>query len=466
MLEISMERESEVCSKSEQERVLSSVATYLSVKSLIVKKCFLLVVAFCLLVQISDTQAQVDIRVSGPQSGIPIAIPQLCNIRGAEPYDAQISDLIARDLDLSGFFKVLPKESYIESPGKCVDPNNVPFSDWSPIGAEGLVRGSIQSTGPESFSAELYLFDVLRQKMVVGKRYTASGGDVRRIAHKFANEIMLFFTGELGVFGTKIAYTSRVGRFKELFIMNLDGTEVKKLTDDKGLVVSPRWSPRGDRIAYTSYRTKAPDVYTILPEGGTPQQVTSSQALELGAVFSPDGSGFLASSSASGVSNLVLFDLRGRMTRQVTSGASIDVSPSYSPDGSQVAFCSNRSGGPQIYVMYMGAGSARRISFTDSTYCTSPVWSPKGDKIAFVCRKGGNQLFVADVDGSNTVQLTFDGNNEDPSFAPDGRYLVFDTTTLGGGRNLAIVSLSTGRMKGLTSGRIENGQPVWSPRID
>lgn len=419
-----------------------------------------------LFVKLSDAESQVDIRISGPQAGIPIAIPQLCNEHGAEPYDVQIGDLIARDLDLSGIFKVLPKESYIETPGKCVDPNNVSFTDWSPIGADGLVRGSIRALGPESYGAELYLFDVSRQKMVMGKRYTASGGDVRRIAHKFANEIMLFFTGELGVFGTKIAYTSRVGRFKELFVMNLDGSEVKKLTEDKGLVVSPRWSPRGDRIAYTSYRTKAPDIYTILPEGGTPQQVTSSQSLELGAVFLPDGSGMLASSSASGISNLVLFDMKGRLLRQVTSGASIDVSPSFSPDGSQFTFCSNRSGGPQIYVMSLNGGTARRISFTDSTYCTSPSWSPKGDQIAFVCRKGGNQLFVTSPDGTNPIQLTFDGNNEDPSFAPDGRYLVFSTTALGGGRNIAIVSLSTGRLKGLTTGRSEYAQPVWSPRID
>lgn len=424
------------------------------------------VIVFGFFFNLCMSAAQVDIHISGPQAGIPIAIPKFCNVQGGSPYDLQIADLIAKDLDLSGMFKVIPRDAYIESSGKCVEPDNVSFSDWTPLGTEGLVRGSIKSTSSDSYSVELYLFDVLRQKMIVGKRYTASSGDVRRVAHKFANEIMLFFTGESGVFGTKIAYTSKVGRFRELFVMNLDGSEAKKLTDDKGLVVSPRWSPRGDKIAYTSYRTRSPDIYTMMADGGNPQQITNSQSLELGAIFSPDNSYFLASSSVSGISNLVAFDLRGRLMRQVTYGASIDVTPSFSPNGDRIVFCSNRGGGPQIYVMTTeNKDSARRISFADSTYCTSPSWSPKGDKIAFVCRKGGNQLFLSDPDASNPTQLTYNGNNEDPSFSPDGRYLAFSTTTFGG-INLAIVSLANGKIKAITNGRAELGQPAWSPRLD
>ncbi|MCB0358405.1 MAG: PD40 domain-containing protein, partial [Bdellovibrionales bacterium] len=139
-----------------------------------------------------------------------------------------------------------------------------------------------------------------------------------------------------------------------------------------------------------------------------------------------------------------------------------------SPDGNEVAFCSNRGGGPQIYVMGASGGRARRLSFTNSSYCTSPAWSPKGDKIAFVCRKSnGNQLFLSNVDGTQVSQLTFAGNNEDPVWSPDSSFLSYSTDAgTGGGRNIVISSLLGGSPVQITFSKSEDSQPAWSPRLE
>lgn len=441
-----------------------------SIDNLLAFGAFILSMGLCSFgeVGLGTARAQTNIvidQASGRQ--YPVAIPQLCDAGAGSEAARKIAEVITKDLQITGLFKIINPNSFVESPGKCSEPDRVAYSDWSVIGAEGLVRGDIRG-GADGVDVRMFLHDVQQQKAVIGKRYSASGGDLNGIAHKFANEIVKFFTGEPGIFGTRIAYVSKVGRFKEIFVMDLDGSNVRQLTRDKGLAMSPSWSPNGDKIVYTSYRSRKPELYTISPDGGEPRQITERQGLEIGAKFSKDGRTLVTSAAIAGVSKIAILDLEGRLVKRLTGGDSLDVSPSLSPDGRRVVFCSNRAGGPQIYVMSIDGEPATRVSFANSNYCTSPSWSPKGDKIAFVCRAGGNQLFVANPDGSQTTQLTFAGDNEDPNWSPDGRFIAISSNGGGGPRNIAIYSLLA---KGapatkITFSRSEDGQPSWSPKSE
>lgn len=406
--------------------------------------------------------AQTDIRISGAQSSFPIAVSQLCDAGGAGDVSSKIAAIISKDLQISGLFKVLDPASFVEQAGKCSAPDKVAYPDWSVIGAEGLVKGEIKQVGA-ALEVRMYLHDVLQQKAVVGKRYEAEAGEFSKIAHKFSNEIVRYFTGEAGIFGTRLAYVARMGRFKELFIMDLDGSNIKQLTQDHGLAMSPSWSHSGDKIIYTSYKTRKPELYTISPEGGVGKQLTERQGLEIGAKFSPNDSSIITSAAISGISKIAILDLSGRLLKKLTSSDSIDVSPTYSPDGSRIAFCSNRGGGPQIYIMSASGEPATRISYTNSSYCTSPAWSPKGDKIVFVCRSGGNQLFISSPDGGKPTQLTYAGDNEDPNWSPDGRFIAFSSNSSGGARSIAVLSLLGGSPTKIGSPHSEESQPAWSP---
>lgn len=423
---------------------------------------------FGMLLCTAPALAQTDIYVRGSGKLFPIALPQLCIQSGESSANKEIPRIMARDLDLSGYFEVLNPNAYIETPGKCVGPDQGAYSDWSVIGAEGLVRGVIEGLPNGRLKIQLFLHDVQRQSAVLGKEYEGDETQISRIAHRFANEIMKFFTGEFGVFGTQIAFSSRVGRFKELFVMDMDGSNVRQLTNERGLAVSPSWDPFGKSLVYTSYRSRIPDLFLIDVASRGVQQLTRNDALEIGAHFSRQGGKILTSRMEGKEASIVLLNPNGSLFRKISgSSISIDTSPYWSPDNSKIAFVSNRAGGPQIYVMNADGSDSRRISFVNSNYCTSPSWSPRGDRIAFVCRAdAGFQIFIANPDGSDPLQMTSVGSNEDPDWSPDGRYLVFATTFgKGAGYNLALMRSDGTNLRQLTQSRGGDFDPTWGPSL-
>jgi TolB protein len=394
---------------------------------------------------------------------IPLGVPQLCVRTEENGPEVTIPTTVRRDLDLSGFFEILDPKGYIESPGKCGGPEATTFSDWTVIGAEGLIKGQV-SIDRGRIQAQLYLIDVQKQSVVLAKQYDGEFNQAKMIAHRFANEVMKYYTGIAGVFGTQISFSSRVGRFKELFVMDMDGSDIRQLTSERGLALSSAWSPSGNQLVYTSYRNRTPDLFLIDVDSGHARQITRSTELEIGAHFLNENQ-IVFSRTEGNESDIVVMNTDGSGMRKLTPpNRAIDVSPVPSPDGSRIVFCSNRGGGPQIYVMGVDGSSPQRVSFGASNYCTSPAWSPMGDKIAYVCRADGSfNLFVANPDGSNTVQLTSSGSNEDPEFSPDGRYLTFATTAFGGGFSVAIMKTDGTSMKQVTKSRGGDFEPAWGP---
>lgn len=427
------------------------------------KKCIALVASFVALT--GTATAQTDLYVRGAGRLIPLALPQLCAEDGEPGPASEIPAIMRRDLDLSGFFEILDPKGYIESPGKCGSPESTTFSDWSVIGTEGLVKGKVSTSGSR-ITAQLYLVDVQKQTVVLAKEYQGDSEQARMVAHRFANDIMKYYTGFPGVFGTEIAFSSRVGRFKELFVMEMDGSHVRQLTNERGLAMSASWDPAGGRLVYTSFRNRIPDLFIMNVASKSSRQVTRTTELEIGGHFVGSDQ-LLASRTEGGESDIVLLSTDGKVQRRLTPpNRAIDVSPVPSPNGSEVIFCSNRGGGPQIYRMGIDGSNPRRISFVNSTYCTSPAWSPTGDKISFVCRADGNfQLFVADPDGGNVLQLTSSGSNEDPDFSPDGRYVTFSSTYFGGGYNIAIMRTDGTSIKQVSTSRGGDFEPTWGPLL-
>lgn len=414
---------------------------------------------------VNQVQAQTDLSIRGSNKLYPIALPRLCLQGGSDDIAREIVETITKSLDVSGYFEVLNSNSFIESSGNCAVKEGFAYSDWSVIGAEGLVKGVITSEG-RGFRAQLYLHDVPKQRAVLGKEYAGDATFARKIGQKFANEIMRFFTGIPGVFGSQIVFSSKIGRFKELFIMDMDGSNVRQLTQDRGLALSASWHPDGKKILYTSYRNRVPDLFRFDLSRGSFAQLSRGIALELGAEYSNDGGEILMSRTLDGESDIVMASSEGTIIKTLTSrNGAIDVSPSWSPDNRRVAFCSNRGGGPQIYSMNSDGSGIKRISYVTSDYCTSPAWSPLGDKIAFVCRADrGFQLFVANSDGSQPMQLSSSGSSEDPSWAPNGQYLAYASNFGWGGRyQIAIMRPDGSGVRQLTFRQFDDTQPAWGP---
>jgi TolB protein len=408
------------------------------------------------------------IELSGTQR-VSVAVSLLKNL--GLPDDKRrisesIADTLVYDLNLSGWFRVLDRTAYIENPQTSgITAGSFDFKDWSTIGAEGLVKGGFALQG-DDLSVEMRLFDVFQAKQIVGKRYGGRGGDSRRIAHKFADEIIAQFTGIPGVFNTRIAYISSTSGFKELFVSHLDGTGKQQLTSNRTINLRPSWSPEGRFILYTSYKEGLPALYLYDLATGRDTRLGTQRNSTMGGRWSPDGKQIVATFEENGNSDLYLLDRSGKTVRRLTEDPGIDVSPTWAPEGNRIAFVSDRSGSPQIYAMDVATGKTQRLSYSGS-YNTSPDWAPKGDKITYTGRVAGRfHIFTMNAQGGDAQQLTSSaGDNEDPSFAPDGRMIVFSSSRTG--RYQLHIMRDTGEnQQRLTASGGGDTNPSWSPRLE
>lgn len=400
----------------------------------------------------------------------PIAVSPLKNL-GTTPDVGKLSegiaDAIVYDLDLSGWFKVLDRAAYIENPQKSgVVLGSFDFKDWSTIGAEGLVKGGFTIQG-EEVTVELRLFDVFQNKERVGKRYVGRTKDYRRIAHKFADEIINQFTGVPGIFNTRIAYVSTSGgRFKEIHVAHLDGSEKFQVTNNHTINLSPSWTPDGKSVLYTSYKDRNSSLYLFELYSGKEVKIAPRNGRYLGGKTSPNGQYIAATVETGGNSNIVLLDRKGNLIRSLTENSGIQVSPAWSPDSRQLVFVSDRSGSPQLYVLDVTGSQSRRLTYS-GTYNTSPEWSPRGDRIAYTGRVGNRfAIFTVSVDGGEPRKLTAESaDSEDPSWSPDGRFIVFSSNRAGK-YHLYVMQANGESQRRLTGSGGDDTKPSWSPRLD
>lgn len=300
---------------------------------------------------------------------------------------------------------------------------------WGDSGANVLVSGKLRlHNGGLSLTGQLV--DVGSGKPVWEKRYTGQAKDLRSLVHAFNDDIVLRLTGERGIAHSRIVFVNNRTRFKELYLVDYDGANLRQLTMDNSINLLPRWSPEGDEIAYTTYRFANPDIYAISMSGGFRRPISRFQGLNSSPAFSPDGTKIVVTVSKGRIPNLYLLSRSGRLMRRLTTGRSIDTSPSFAPNGREIVFISDRAGYPQPYIMNLDTGNLRRL-FTDG-YCDSPAWSPRGDKIVFTMRQGREtyDLYVYDLAADKITRLTEDGRtNENPSWSPDGRFIVYSSAS-------------------------------------
>ncbi len=413
--------------------------------------------------------AVVSIDVTqGNVQPLPIALPDFVAGSPADFEAARaITQIMTGNLKRSGLFAPIDPGAYIQ---QITTIDSVPrFADWRAINAQGLVTGRITRQPDGRLKAEFRLWDVVSGTQLAGQQYFTSPDNFRRIAHIIADAVYERLTGEKGYFDTRIVFVDETGpknrRIKRLALMDQDGAGVRYLTRGDDLVLTPRFSPTTQEVTYMSFGQSEPRVYLLNVETGQREIVGNFPGMTFSPRFSPDGQRVIMSLQQGGNSNLFVMDLRSKATMRLTETAAIDTAPCYSPDGARVCFESDRGGRQQIYVMPANGGAAQRISFGEGSYST-PVWSPRGDFIAFTKHgTGGFAIGVMKPDGSGERILTEGFHNEGPTFAPNGRVLMFFRDPGGNaGPSLFTVDI-TGRHELRVPTPSFASDPAWSPLL-
>ncbi len=398
---------------------------------------------------------------------LPIAIPDFA---GAQPWGAQIAQVITANLARSGLFRPIDRRAFLQD-----TPDGTPrFAEWRVIGAQALVTGRVDQQG-ERLRVEFRLWDVLPGTQIQGTAYTTQMANWRRIAHICSDAIYERLLGEKGYFDTRIVYVSESGprdrRIRRLAIMDQDGENHRFLTDGTWAALTPRFHPNTREIAYMSYARNEPRVFLMDVDTRRETLLGNFPGMTLSPRFSPDGNSVILSAIRGGDANIYVVDLRTRRERQLTFGPSLDVSPSFSPDGQKIVFNSDRGGDQQLYVMDADGGNLRRISFGQGRYAT-PVWSPRGDLIAFTrLTRGTFAIGVMRPDGSGERILSEGWQMEGPTFAPNGRVLAFWRETRaqdarGAGYSCRLASIDiTGFNERALPTPTDASDPAWSPLI-
>ncbi|MBQ3943295.1 MAG: PD40 domain-containing protein [Elusimicrobia bacterium] len=425
-----------------------------------INKLFILAV---LLLSVSFVYAADDVylSLSGTANRASIGLAEFVPVNGFYEemnLSRDFKDTLEADLILSRHFNVaVAKSSYkfdLESQ----------FAYWLDKRVSVLVTGTLSIVEQTKLIVGVKLYDIESQQLIWEGRYSGSVKNYRYLAHKINDEIVKRFTGEEGIACSKIAFINNSTKFKEIYIVDYDGYNLRRLTKDSRLNVLPRWVPNSPQIIYTSYLYNNPDLFILDIARNKRRALSTIQGLNSPTACSPDKKSLVATLSRGVYPNLFLLDRTGVIVRRLTEGKFIDTSPSFSPSGKEIVFISDRAGYPQIYIMDMDGANLRRLSTKGN--CDSPTWSPKGDKIAFTMKHEKYfDIFLYDLPKQKIIRLTEgQGNNENPTWSQDGRFLAF-ASTRSGKSEIYIMGMDGTGVRKLVEMRGESFTPSWSQGV-
>jgi TolB protein len=390
----------------------------------------------------SQQPSEVTLVISSDGTVPNYAVPDFV---GASADAAEVGKMIAQvlydDLDFEREFRLIPRDTYASIP--VAQPGGqIPFASWRELGADGVVSGTVQRNG-DNLRVDVRLFSVRTQQAVFTQGYDGPARSARQLAHTISDAIHQQQRRLRGVARTKLAFISDRDRerlvgtvekreVKEVYIVDYDGANPRRITTSRSLNLNPSWAPDGRALAYTGYNASGADIIVSRIYEGLLQRPAKGQGNNYLPVFSPDGTRIAFMSARDGNAEIYVMNVDGTNMRRLTNHPADDVTPTWSPSGGQIAFTSDRSGRPQIYTMNADGTGVERIS--NETEADRPTWSPSPyNEIAFTAKTGTwYDIKIHNVATRQVAQITDgQGSNESPAFSPTGRHLAFTSTRTG-----------------------------------
>lgn len=412
--------------------------------------------AFALAAPALPAWAQFKVEIAGVgATQLPIAVARF---RGEDGLAQPLSAIVRADLERSGSFRS------VDAPGSLDEGSQPAFADWRARSADALAAGSASRLADGRYDVRFRLWDVVKGSDLGGLNQVVDAGDLRLAAHRVADVIYEKLTGTRGVFATRIAYVVRGGGRHQLRVADADGENGQVALSSTQPIISPAWSPDGRELAYVSFERQKAVVFVHTVATGERRVLADFRGTNSAPAFAPDGRSLVVTLSREGGSQLFSIGRNGEAPRRLMTSNAIDTEAEFSSDGRHVYFTSDRGGGPQIYRMPAGGGAAERVTFAGA-YNVSPAVSADGRTLAYVSRIGGAfRLHVLDLatPGAAPLALTDTSDDEHPSFAPNGRLILYATRAQG--RIVLMTTTLDGKIKArLPSATADLREPVWGP---
>jgi TolB protein len=385
---------------------------------------------------------------------LPIA---LAPFRGEAQSPQKISAIVQADLERSGRFVG------VDAAGVALDESSRPdVALWRQRKADALASGSVTRLADGRFDVRFRLWDVVKAQDLGGQSFVVTQADLRLVAHRIADFIYEKLTGERGIFSTRIAYVTKVGARYSLWVADADGENAQSALSSPEPIISPAWSPSGGQLAYVSFESRKPVVYVHDVSTGRRRLIANFRGSNSAPAWSPDGRTLAVTLSRDGGSQLYTIDANGGEPRRLMQSGGIDTEPVFSGDGRSIYFVSDRGGSPQIYRVAASGGGAERVTFSGS-YNISPSISPDGQWLAYISRSGNAyKLHVMDLKSGTVTALTDTTADENPSFAPNSRLIVYATQQQG--REALMTTTLDGKIKARLAGQGGDiREPDWGP---
>lgn len=414
---------------------------------------FRLLTTLTLLMLAAPVEAALNIEIIGAgERQIPVAVVPFA---GEEKLPVSISSVVSADLARTGLFRL------VDPAGKTPhQPAEVNYSEWG--GVEAITIGNVMAQANNRLEVQFRLLDSVKQVELVGQAVAGKETQLRNIAHRIADMIYEKLTGVPGVFSTRIVYVNRhKGTFK-LVVSDSDGFGEQVVFQSNEPIMSPAWSPDGSHLAYVSFELGNAAIFVQSMVTGQRMVVANFRGSNSAPAWSPDGKQLAIVLTRDGTSQIYLCKPDGSELRRLTHTSAIDTEPNFSPDGQYLLFTSDRGGSAQIYRMPVDGGAAQRMTF-EGGQAFSARHNPDGKSFVYSYRNGGRFYIATEDFETKQMQLLTDGGWEKrPSFAPNGKLVLFASDALGRGI-LSTVS-SDGKVKqrmSAQSGDIR--EPMWGP---
>jgi TolB protein len=399
--------------------------------------------------------AQFRIEVSGVGlTQVPLTVVPFS---GQDASGQKISEIVLADLERSGQFRS------IKAPIGVFDETTKPeLSALRQTGADALVTGSVAKLADGRFDIRFRLWDVVKGQDLGGQSFPVIASDLRLAAHRVADHIYEKLTGDKGVFSTRITYVTKASQRYQLWVADADGESAQSALASPEPIISPAWSPDGTQLAYVSFESRKPVVYVHNVSTGKRRLIANFKGSNSAPAWSPDGKTLALTLSRDGGSQLFLLSALGGEPRRLIQSSGIDTEPVFSPDGQSIYFVSDRGGSPQIYKVAVSGQGVERVTFVGS-YNISPALSADGRWMAYISRIGGAfKLHVLDLASGSAKAITETAADENPSFSPNGKLLVYATQQLG--KEALMTSTLDGKVKARLNGQSGDiREPDWGP---